>query len=116
MTLTIALVAGAAFIVAAMALLLYTLTRRLARDNTETAQQLRKLSLAVEQNPSSIIVTDAAGRTEYVNRAFTEATGTEPSKDSDVIRFLETYPIQLRIVQTKDDENMVVSLRPVRES
>jgi PAS domain S-box-containing protein len=80
MTLTIALVAGAAFIVAAMALLLYTLTRRLARDNTETAQQLRKLSLAVEQNPSSIIVTDAAGRIEYVNRAFTEATGYAPDE------------------------------------
>jgi PAS domain S-box-containing protein len=38
-------------------------------------QQLRKLSLAVEQSFSSIVITDTAGRIEYVNAAFSRATG-----------------------------------------
>jgi two-component system, cell cycle sensor histidine kinase and response regulator CckA len=36
---------------------------------------LRKLSLAVEQNPSSIVITDPRGNIEYVNHRFTEVTG-----------------------------------------
>jgi PAS domain S-box-containing protein len=38
-------------------------------------QQLRKLSLAVEQNPSSILITDTQARIEYVNEAFCRSTG-----------------------------------------
>ncbi len=38
-------------------------------------EQLRKLSLAVEQSPMSILVCDTAGRIEYVNDAFTRITG-----------------------------------------
>ncbi len=38
-------------------------------------QQLRKLSLAVEQNPSSIVITDIDGRIEYVNKAYVRTTG-----------------------------------------
>ena len=71
---TIGLYKGWAF-VAVTSALLYGLMRRLARDTTATAQQLGKLSLAVEQNPNSIVVTDAAGCIEYVNKAFTEVTG-----------------------------------------
>ncbi|MFO1320928.1 MAG: PAS domain S-box protein [Burkholderiales bacterium] len=41
----------------------------------EAEQQLRKLSLAVEQSPISIIVTDAEARIEYVNAAFERITG-----------------------------------------
>ena len=37
--------------------------------------KLRKLSRAVEQSPASIIITDAAGNIEFVNRSFTELTG-----------------------------------------
>ncbi|MCK9258599.1 MAG: EAL domain-containing protein [Azoarcus sp.] len=37
--------------------------------------QLRKLSLAVEQNPASIVITDLWGNIEYVNRAFERTTG-----------------------------------------
>ncbi len=40
-------------------------------------QERLKLSLAVEQNPSSVLITDLAGRIEYVNRAFTTTTGYE---------------------------------------
>jgi len=38
-------------------------------------EQLRKLSLAVEQSPASIVITDINGRIDYVNEAFIGATG-----------------------------------------
>lgn len=41
----------------------------------QTEQALRKVSMAVEQSPSSVIVTDVQGRIEYVNPKFTELTG-----------------------------------------
>jgi diguanylate cyclase (GGDEF)-like protein/PAS domain S-box-containing protein len=37
--------------------------------------ELRKLSRAVEQNPSSIVITNLDGQIEYVNPRFTEITG-----------------------------------------
>ncbi len=40
----------------------------------------RKLSLAVEQSPLSIVITDADGRIEYVNRQFEEITGYTASE------------------------------------
>ncbi len=43
------------------------------RKNVE--ERLRKLSLAVEQSPASVIVTDTQGTIEYVNPKFTEITG-----------------------------------------
>jgi PAS domain S-box-containing protein len=49
-----------------------------ARDITErqrVQEQLRKLSLAVEQSPASVIITDVQGNIEYVNPKFTELTG-----------------------------------------
>lgn len=42
-------------------------------DRAETI--IRRLSLAVEQNPNAIFITDTEGRIEYVNAAFTAATG-----------------------------------------
>ena len=38
-------------------------------------ERLRKLSLAVEQSPESIVITDASGTIEYVNEAFTAMSG-----------------------------------------
>ncbi len=38
-------------------------------------QSLGKLSLAVEQSPESIVITDLGGRIEYVNEAFVRITG-----------------------------------------
>nr|MCU0808745.1 EAL domain-containing protein [Candidatus Contendobacter sp.] len=38
-------------------------------------ERLRKLSLAVEQSPESIIITDLNGNIEYVNQAFVRNTG-----------------------------------------
>ena len=37
--------------------------------------ELRKLSLAVQQSPATIVITDLAGVIEYVNPRFTELTG-----------------------------------------
>ena len=45
--------------------------RRLAED------ELRKLSLAVEQSPNSIVITDLEARVEYVNDAFVRSSGYE---------------------------------------
>lgn len=44
-------------------------------DQRRAAEQVRKLSQAVEQSPSIVIITDPAGRIEYVNPKFTEVTG-----------------------------------------
>jgi two-component system sensor histidine kinase/response regulator len=44
-------------------------TRKLAEHS------LLQLSLAVEQSPSSIVITDLDGNIEYVNTRFTEVTG-----------------------------------------
>jgi len=38
-------------------------------------QEIRKLSWAVEQSPSTVIITDTAGHIEYVNPRFTQTTG-----------------------------------------
>lgn len=37
--------------------------------------ELRKLSMATEQSPASVIITDPDGRIDYVNRTFEEITG-----------------------------------------
>jgi len=47
-------------------------------DITERKQaedQLRKLSIAVEQSPASVVITDLQGNIEYVNPKFTRLTG-----------------------------------------
>jgi two-component system NtrC family sensor kinase len=44
-------------------------------ERMEVDEVLRKLSLAVEQNPCSIVITDMAGSIEYVNPRFCEITG-----------------------------------------
>ncbi|MGM0501200.1 MAG: PAS domain S-box protein [Bacillota bacterium] len=38
-------------------------------------EKIRKLSLAVEQSPSVVVITDKNGKIEYVNPKFTELTG-----------------------------------------
>ncbi len=49
-----------------------------ARDVTEKRKSddlLRKLSLAVEQSPVSVVITDLNANVEYVNKKFTDLTG-----------------------------------------
>jgi len=50
------------------------------RDITEQKKNedmLRQLSMAVEQSPASVVITDPNGDISYVNRKFTEVTGYE---------------------------------------
>jgi PAS domain S-box-containing protein len=52
--------------------------RQMAADAQELEKRgegLRKFSLAVEHSPVSVMITDVAGRIEYVNSKFTEITG-----------------------------------------
>ncbi|MBX3620693.1 MAG: PAS domain S-box protein [Rhizobacter sp.] len=44
-------------------------------ERYEVEEQLRKLSLAVEQSPIGIVIRDTAGRLEYVNEAYTRISG-----------------------------------------
>jgi len=44
-------------------------------ERKQTEVRLRKLSLAVEQSPNSIIITNTAAEIEYVNESFTRITG-----------------------------------------
>jgi len=46
-------------------------------ERKEKELQLRKLALAVEQSPESIVITNAKAEIEYVNTAFTLVTGYE---------------------------------------
>lgn len=45
------------------------------RADREAEDRLRSLSRAVEQSPSSIVITNTKGEIEYVNPVFTEVTG-----------------------------------------
>ncbi len=53
-------------------------TTSIGEDITEqkkAEEEVRRLSLAVEQSTSIIMITGTSGRIEYVNKKFTEATG-----------------------------------------
>lgn len=52
------------------------MVRKMARSSA----QIRKLSLAVEQSPNSIIITDAKGIIEYVNPHFCQVSGYTPEE------------------------------------
>lgn len=48
---------------------------RVRHARREAEDQLRKLSLAVEQSPNAIFITNLQGEIEYINPRFTETTG-----------------------------------------
>jgi PAS domain S-box-containing protein len=50
-------------------------SKRELAERVKAEEHLRKLSVAVEQNPTSIVITDTSGSIEYVNPHFTELTG-----------------------------------------
>jgi PAS domain S-box-containing protein len=49
-------------------------------DKRDTEEQLRKLSQAVEQSPSTVMITNVKGAIEYVNPKFIEVTGYPASE------------------------------------
>jgi PAS domain S-box-containing protein len=49
--------------------------KKLREDRAQTDQLVKKLSLAVDQSPASVIFTDLTGSIQFVNRRFTEVTG-----------------------------------------
>ena len=50
-------------------------SQRELAERKRAEEHLRKLSVAVEQNPASIVITDTSGTIEYVNPHFTGLTG-----------------------------------------
>ncbi len=50
-------------------------SQRELAERIKAEEHLRKLSVAVEQNPASIVITDTKGTIEYVNPHFTKLTG-----------------------------------------
>jgi PAS domain S-box-containing protein len=44
-------------------------------DRKRSEEIIRHLTLAVEQSPAGVVITDTAGTIQYVNRKFTELTG-----------------------------------------
>jgi hypothetical protein len=48
------------------------------------------------------------------SKAYKAAYGCEPAKEIDVLKYLSEYPVKLRVIQTSNGENMVVSISAVR--
>jgi PAS domain S-box-containing protein len=44
-------------------------------DREQAAEWIRRLSMAVDQSPASVLITDLSGTIEYTNARFTEASG-----------------------------------------
>ena len=72
---------GWGFVTITAILLYFYLRRSLTRqlqaslERERVAENIRKLSHAVEQSPVSVLITDVEGNIEYVNRKFTMVTG-----------------------------------------
>ena len=59
---------------------LETTVAELATERKQTEEQLRQLSRAVEQSPTSIVITDLNGSITYVNPKFSQLTGYSLAK------------------------------------
>ena len=52
----------------------------MSKSDFVTEEELRKLLRAIEQSPSTVMITDANGNIEYVNPKFTQLTGYTPEE------------------------------------
>ena len=62
---------------------LQTANKELLREIAERKRvesELRKITRAVEQSPSSVVITDTRGNIEYVNPRFVQVTGYDPEE------------------------------------
>ncbi|MDN3510372.1 MAG: diguanylate cyclase [Candidatus Jettenia sp.] len=55
-------------------------SHRKASDDIQVEDELRKLSRAIEQSPSAVMITNSKGNIEYVNPKFTQVTGYTPEE------------------------------------
>ncbi|KIM00162.1 diguanylate cyclase/phosphodiesterase (GGDEF & EAL domains) with PAS/PAC sensor(s) [Paramagnetospirillum magnetotacticum MS-1] len=55
-------------------------TSAMVEAKSHIEMELRKLTSAVEHSPNLVLITDIAGRIEYVNRKFTAVTGWQPEE------------------------------------
>jgi PAS domain S-box-containing protein len=65
-------------IATSVAFIFFKISRKLKleiRNRIKAEQEIRKLSVAIEQSPTTIVITDIHGRIEYVNPQFEELTG-----------------------------------------
>ncbi len=60
-------------------------------DRMRAEVQLNKMSAAVEQSPTGVVITDSAGNIEYVNSKFTDITGyTAEEAKGEYLRMLQS--------------------------
>ncbi|MCL4548005.1 MAG: PAS domain S-box protein [Bacteroidetes bacterium] len=71
----IIMVIGTTLIMSITILWIASNLNRFEIERAKTEVQLKKLSLAVEQSPDYVVITDRQGNIEYVNAKFTEVTG-----------------------------------------
>ena len=59
-------------------------------------EEIKKLSVVIEQSPASVVITDVNGRIEYVNNTFTNVTGYTPEeaigKNPSILKSGKTPP------------------------
>ncbi len=60
------------------------------QEHSEIEDMLRKLSMAVEQSSSSIVITDNEGRIEYANPSFQKMTGYD--LEEVIGRYMDKFP------------------------
>jgi PAS domain S-box-containing protein len=64
------------------------------KDLARAGTELKKLSLAVEQGPAGVIISDPKGNIEYVNQKFVDITGYSPERvNGKKVRILRNDPL-----------------------
>ena len=70
--------------------------KQVCEDRERLLNELRKLSMAVEQSPATVVITDTQGKIEYVNPKFIRLTGYSPEEaigqNPHVLKSGETPP------------------------
>ena len=79
---------------------------------------VRKNARVKDEATGELVESDKPDRSfkNYVmaTNAYKAAYGEDPGSVGDVLKYLQDYPIRLRIIQTSDGENMVVAVSAVR--